>query len=100
MFASTSRRPVPADEGSLSRRTTTDWDARNYDRLGPPREEGARKGRERLPLEGDETVLDAGCGSGRATKLLLEKLPGGRVIGVDGSPSMIEVAQEAFAEDE
>jgi hypothetical protein len=86
---------VPADEGSLSRHTTTDWDARNYDRLAAPQEEWARKVLERLPLEGDETVLDAGCGSGRATKLLLDKLPDGRVIGVDGSPSMIEVARES-----
>jgi trans-aconitate 2-methyltransferase len=91
---------VPADDGSLSRRTTTDWDARNYDRLAAPQEEWARKVLERLPLEGAETVLDAGCGSGRATKLLLDKLPDGRVIGVDGSPSMIEVAREAFAEDD
>jgi trans-aconitate 2-methyltransferase len=91
---------VPADGGSLSRHTTTDWDARNYDRLAAPQEEWARKVLERVPLEGDETVLDAGCGSGRATKLLLNKLPDGRVIGVDGSPSMIEVAREAFAEDD
>jgi trans-aconitate 2-methyltransferase len=80
-------------------RTTTDWDAQKYDRLAAPQEEWARRVLERLPLEGDETVLDAGCGSGRATRLLLEKLPNGRVIGVDGSPSMIELASETFAGD-
>jgi trans-aconitate 2-methyltransferase len=79
--------------------TTTDWDGRAYDRLAAPQEEWARRVLERLPLDGDETVLDAGCGSGRATKLLLEKLPEGRIVGVDGSPSMLEVAQEAFAGD-
>lgn len=81
-------------------RTTTDWDARTYDRLAAPQEAWAREVLERLPLEGDETVLDAGCGSGRATRLLLDRLPRGRVIGVDGSPSMIEAAGEAFAGDE
>jgi trans-aconitate 2-methyltransferase len=84
----------------LSSRTTTDWDAKNYDRLAAPQEAWARRVLERLPLEGGETVLDAGCGSGRVTRLLLEKLPDGRVIGVDGSPSMIEVAREAFADDD
>jgi trans-aconitate 2-methyltransferase len=83
----------------LSRRTTTDWDGRAYDRLAAPQEEWARRVLERMPLQGTETVLDAGCGSGRATKLLLEKLPNGRVVGVDGSPSMIEVARATFARD-
>jgi trans-aconitate 2-methyltransferase len=81
----------------LSERTTTDWDARTYDRLAAPQEEWARRVLKRMPLEGTETVLDAGCGSGRATRLLVERLPDGRVIGVDGSPSMIEMARVAFA---
>lgn len=84
----------------MSPNPTTDWDAKTYDRLAAPQEAWARRVLERLPLEGGETVLDAGCGSGRVTRLLLEKLPDGRVIGVDGSPSMIEVAREAFADDD
>jgi trans-aconitate 2-methyltransferase len=84
----------------LSERTTTDWDAKAYDRLAAPQEAWARRVLERMPLEGTETVLDAGCGSGRATKLLLEKLPNGWVVGVDGSPSMVEVARETFAGDQ
>jgi trans-aconitate 2-methyltransferase len=83
----------------LSERATTDWDGRAYDRLAAPQEEWARRVLKRLPLDGGETVLDAGCGSGRATRLLLEKVPRGRVIGVDGSPSMIEVARETFEDD-
>lgn len=84
----------------MSRRTTTDWDAKRYERLAAPQERWARRVLERLPLEGDESVLDAGCGSGRVTRLLLERLPSGRVIGVDGSPSMIKLASENFAEDD
>jgi len=78
---------------------TTDWDAESYDRLSAPQEEWARAVLERLPLAGGETVLDAGCGSGRVTRLLLDRLPRGRVIGVDGSPAMIELAREALAGD-
>jgi len=48
---------------------------------------------ERLPLDGDETVLDAGCGSGRVTEQLLERLPGGRVIAADAAPSMLVEAR-------
>lgn len=53
----------------------------------------------RLGLAGDETVVDAGCGSGRVTQVLLERLPRGRVIGIDGSPSMIAAARERLGDD-
>ncbi len=51
----------------------------------------------RLELNGDEVVLDAGCGSGRVTAALLERLPRGRVIAVDASPSMAASAGERLA---
>ena len=77
-----------------------DWDAATYDRLADPQEEWGRDVLARLDLKGDEAVLDAGCGSGRVTRLLLERLPDGRVIGVDASPAMIEQAREAFRDDD
>ena len=73
-----------------------DWDAATYDRVSDPQVAWAREVLERLPLRGDETVLDAGCGTGRVTRLLIERLPSGRVIGVDASPSMIEKARDAL----
>ena len=76
-----------------------DWDASTYDRVAAPQEEWARGVIDRLELSGDETVLDAGCGSGRVTLLLLERLPRGRVIGVDASPSMIAKARESLPDD-
>jgi trans-aconitate 2-methyltransferase len=48
---------------------------------------------DRLELDGDETVLDAGCGSGRITEQLAERLPRGRVIALDASPSMVGEAR-------
>ena len=77
-----------------------DWDAETYDRVADPQEEWGREVLARLDLRGDETVLDAGCGSGRVTRLLLERLPEGQVIGVDSSPAMIEAARTAFADEE
>jgi trans-aconitate 2-methyltransferase len=47
----------------------------------------------RLELAGDEVVLDAGCGSGRITQALIERLPRGRVIAVDQSSSMVDAAR-------
>lgn len=78
---------------------TRDWDAGSYDRVSDPQVEMARPVLDRLPLRGDETVLDAGCGSGRVTSLLLERLPDGHVVGVDSAPSMIEHAREALPGD-
>lgn len=78
-------------------RSTTDWSASEYHRVAAPQEAWARELLQRLELTGDETVVDAGCGSGRVTQLLLERLPHGRVIGVDGSRSMIEEARRNLA---
>jgi trans-aconitate 2-methyltransferase len=75
-----------------------DWDAASYDRVSHVQEEWSREVIDRLDLGGDETVLDAGCGSGRVTRLLLEHLPNGRVIGVDASPAMIDKARDALPE--
>jgi trans-aconitate methyltransferase len=52
---------------------------------------------DRVPLRGDETVVDAGCGSGRLTAELLKRLPRGRVIAVDRSENMLQVAREHLA---
>lgn len=76
---------------------TVDWDAATYDRVADPQEEWGLEVLGRLELRGDETVLDAGCGSGRVTRLLLERLPRGRVIAVDASPEMVGHAREELA---
>jgi trans-aconitate 2-methyltransferase len=39
-------------------------------------------------------VLDAGCGSGRVTEALIERLPRGRVIAIDMSESMVAAARK------
>ena len=75
-----------------------EWDAEVYDQVAQPQYEWSREVLERLPLRGDETVLDAGCGSGRVTEALVERLPAGRVIAVDASNSMVEKARERLGE--
>ena len=70
-----------------------DWDAGTYERLAAPLTAMGADVLDRLVLEGDETVLDAGCGTGNVTRVLLERLPRGKVIAVDGAPSMVEEAR-------
>lgn len=74
-------------------KVTRDWDAETYERVSIPHEEWANATLDRLGLEGGETVLDAGCGSGRVTGLVIKRLPQGRVVAVDGSPSMVEAVK-------
>ena len=75
-----------------------DWDAKTYDEVSDPQFSWGMEVLERLELAGEETVLDAGCGSGRVTAELAKRVPGGHVIAVDGSPAMIAKAKERLGE--
>ena len=71
-----------------------DWNATSYEQVSAPLEAMGRDVLDRLELRGDERVLDAGCGTGRVTAALVERLPRGQVVAVDGSPAMVEQARE------
>ena len=75
-----------------------EWDGNTYDRISGTMEALGLAVLERLPLEGDEAVLDAGCGSGRVTEALVARVPRGRVIAVDQSPSMVAAAQSRLGD--
>ena len=77
---------------------TVTWDAGSYDRIGGPMTAMALAVLDRLPLRGDEVVLDAGCGAGRVTERLLERLPRGRVIAVDADPDMVATARAVLGD--
>ncbi len=74
-----------------------EWDAAAYDRLSEPQARWGRTVLGRMVLEGTETVLDAGCGSGRVTEELLDRLPRGHVVALDASASMLEEARRRLA---
>jgi trans-aconitate 2-methyltransferase len=74
-----------------------EWDAVTYDRLASPMTRWGEAVVGWLHLDGDERVMDAGCGTGRVTERLMERLPRGDVVAVDGSSAMVEQARIRLA---
>ena len=75
-----------------------EWDARTYQRVSEPQLGWGRRVVERIPLDGDERAIDGGCGTGRVTRLLAERLPSGSVLAVDLSARMVEEATRQLAD--
>ena len=67
------------------------WDAATYERVADPQEAWAREIIARSGIERGDRVLDAGCGGGRVTRLLLDLTDD--VIAVDSDPAMVEQAR-------
>jgi trans-aconitate 2-methyltransferase len=74
----------------------TDWNAEAYQRVSALQQWLAEKSIAGLALRGDERVLDVGCGDGRISAALAERLPRGSVIGVDASQDMVTFAARSF----
>jgi trans-aconitate 2-methyltransferase len=74
-----------------------EWDAGEYEKLSAPQTRWGIEVLGRVDVRGDEAAIDAGCGTGRVTELLLAKLPGGSVLAIDGSRAMVEAAKRRFA---
>jgi trans-aconitate 2-methyltransferase len=79
--------------------SSREWNATLYHQISAPQVSWGKKVLARVSLRGDETVLDAGCGTGRLTRDLLEALPRGRVVGLDVSRNMIEAARAYLVPD-
>lgn len=75
-----------------------DWNAERYHHLSAPQQAWGKRILERLPLLGDEHVLDLGCGTGRVTSDIAARVPRGRVIGLDRSESMLATARAWLGE--
>jgi trans-aconitate 2-methyltransferase len=76
-----------------------EWNATLYHEISAPQVSWGKKVLAWVQLRGDETVLDAGCGTGRLTRDLLEALPRGRVVALDVSQNMIDAARGHLAPD-
>lgn len=78
-----------------------EWDAATYDGLALPHDVWGRRVLDRLVprLAAHARVLDAGCGTGRDAQALRRRCPEARIVALDGSARMLEVARERLGED-
>jgi trans-aconitate 2-methyltransferase len=80
-----------------NRAATTEWNARAYHAVSEPQFDWGKRILSTLALNGDEVAMDGGCGTGRLTSLLAERLPNGFVVAVDRSENMVRVATATLA---
>jgi trans-aconitate 2-methyltransferase len=77
----------------------TPWDARTYDRTSAPQQAWAADVLGRLAgVAEDATVLDVGCGTGRVTEALADLVARGRVLAIDASAEMVELARRRLGD--
>jgi trans-aconitate 2-methyltransferase len=72
------------------------WNAEDYARSSAGQQKWARELIAKLHLQGNERLLDIGCGDGKVTAEIASYLPRGTVLGVDSSPEMISLAQSLY----
>ena len=72
------------------------WNPEDYAKNSDAQLKWAKELKQSLNLQGDESVLDVGCGDGKITADLATTLPRGRVVGIDSSPDMIAYATRTY----
>jgi trans-aconitate 2-methyltransferase len=70
-----------------------EWNAASYHKVAGPQTSWGRQVLARLDLDGRERAIDAGCGTGRLTGALMERLPRGAVVAIDHSWNMLQTAR-------
>ena len=70
------------------------WDPSQYLKFTDHRLRPALDLMARIALEAPRSIYDLGCGPGNITRLLVERWPGGRVVGVDSSADMLAQARQ------
>jgi len=83
----------------MSQKNNNQWNAEDYEKNSTAQMEWANELIEKLHLQGDESLLDIGCGDGKVTYALAERLPSGKVVGIDASAEMITLASQSHQRD-
>jgi len=72
---------------------TFEFDGKKYKKAATHQKEWGNKLISKLELQGNEKILDLGCGDGFLTVELAKRVPQGFVLGIDSSQGMLEIAQ-------
>ncbi len=72
------------------------WDPDSYLKYKDERTQPSYDLVARIGLAAAGSIVDIGCGPGNSTKVLRERWPQARIIGLDSSPEMIAAAQKTY----
>ena len=72
------------------------WNPNDYAKNSENQFEWAQELILKLKLQGNETLLDIGCGDGKITAEIAQHLPKGKVVGIDSSVQMINLAKTRY----
>jgi trans-aconitate 2-methyltransferase len=72
------------------------WNAGDYQNNSEVQLNWGRELIAKLGLQGNEHILDIGCGDGKVTAEIAAHVPDGRVVGIDSSTDMIDLAHTTF----
>jgi trans-aconitate 2-methyltransferase len=83
----------PSSGRSADPAEATEWNATVYHRVSATQVSWGQRVLSRLELAGNERTIDAGCGTGRLTHELLDRLSDGRLVAIDRSWNMLLTAR-------
>lgn len=76
--------------------TQHNWNASDYAKNSEAQLQWANELIDKLNLQGNESLLDIGCGDGKITAAIAKILKNGSVCGIDASQTMIDFAQANY----
>jgi len=76
---------------------TNKWNAKDYADNSTAQLSWAKELISKLNLQGNESLLDIGCGDGKITASIANTLPDGCAVGIDRIESMIKHAKDQFS---
>jgi trans-aconitate 2-methyltransferase len=72
------------------------WNPEAYGRSSSAQKRWAEELISKIPIKGDERILDIGCGDGKITAQIASMVPEGSITGIDNSVEMISFAKGRY----